>query len=353
MRTYARLVGLLLGALALVAATVLLLPRQPTPPHAAAAPAAPARAAGRMSTTPAPALPLSAGQQIPPPTPLRAAAAPLPELELPLRAILAGLEARARAGDAPAACRVAAEFGGCAMLSMHRAEADRWLADRQLALKLIDSAQLRSEAAARIEREMDGRMQQVDFLTRHCEGVQLPSPAENIANWRRAARLGNPAAVKQYASGNAFRGDSVMQALPALETYRHEGEALALAQARGGDVELALALAAAYDAAAQRPRSLLSQIVAPDPAMSLAIYLKLERELAESRDARLDELRGTLQSRRTELEARLGENELAKGRSPGYGGIEQWQHAVVNGGAASLRPGAVRNMPPLACAWDN
>lgn len=134
------------------------------------------------------------------------APAPLPSMQAPLALIADDLKARSDAGDPDAACRLAAELLYCSHRDLQRTNYDRWLAERQTSLASISDPVTRSAAAKNIEREMTMRENILDQLGRHCDGAPAATPNDIALQWRRAALLGSPAAMSQYASGNAFAG---------------------------------------------------------------------------------------------------------------------------------------------------
>lgn len=212
----------------------------------------------------------------PPPAPVRRQ--PLPALDAPVARVLPELERRAAAGEASAACRIAAELQSCGGLALQRQDFDRWLGERRRALELSinganpESTRVFSET---FERELAVREQQLARAGRHCEDVPAPAALDQIQRWRDAARMGNATAMRQYASGNVFRWGTILETAPALAAYRAEAEPMALAMARGGDLEMNLLLAAAYSPLPSRSRSLLGQAVQRDGAKSLLMYRRV------------------------------------------------------------------------------
>ncbi|MBL0165462.1 MAG: hypothetical protein IPP82_17920 [Xanthomonadales bacterium] len=78
--------------------------------------------------------------------------------------------------------------------------------------------------------------------------------------------------MKNFASGNAFRWDSILDVLPELSEYRNSAEAMAIEVAKSGDQEMMLALATAYSPLKIGSRSLLAQAVKPDRAKAIALF---------------------------------------------------------------------------------
>jgi hypothetical protein len=233
----------------------------------------------------APAVPSA----LPPPAPVRRQ--PLPALDAPVARVLPELERRAAAGEAAAACRIAAELQSCGGLALQQQDFDRWLGERRRALEL--SVNGADPEAARVvnetfERELALREQQLARAGSHCEDVPPPAALDQIQRWRNAARMGSATAMRQYASGNVFRWSTILETAPALAAYRAEAEPMALAMARSGDLEMNLLLAAAYSPLPSRSRSLLGQAVQRDGAKSLLMYRRVLAHLQaiDSHEAR-------------------------------------------------------------------
>jgi hypothetical protein len=207
--------------------------------------------------------------------------APLPPQDTPLRLVQAELTARARDGDAGAACRLAAELHRCEEVQRNLSNFDHEIEGRERFLDTIGDAAQRAQMRQQMG---SGSLQTGERLLRDaasCEGITQLSLAERVGYWRQAALAGNRGALLQYASGNAFQWRSVMEVLPQLQVYRREAEGLALRAAAAGDLRAVLALAAAYTPDERgRPRSLLAQSVQPDPARALALYRYAETAMA-------------------------------------------------------------------------
>lgn len=268
-------------------------------------------------------------------------ARPLPDPSQPLPGVIAELEQRARAGEAAAACRLAAEWSHCSALPERRAEFDAWLSSRRLALDLMPEA-LRADAAANIERELPLRERTLRELQAHCGEVPVPSPAEVARMWRAAAVGGDAAALRQYASGHAFKWGKLLDTLPELATYRAEAPGLARLAASRGDLDMALALASAYAPTGRRERTLLQQSVAADPAQGLALFRRIEAALDAGGhgDTRVAM---EVSERIATLEKTLTPAELAQAAAHAGEMAGQWQPLQLRGvrdlrGNGSVRP---------------
>lgn len=208
----------------------------------------------------------------------------LPPVEAPLREALPALRSAAESGNGVAACRLAAELQVCAGLEAMVQDHGAWLASRKKGLEVVSltaTPELIEEFSAQFDTELDSRQRRLDRMQRHCEGVQLPGAAEVLANWRRAALQGDALAIRHYAAGAAFRWGNIVDTAPLLPTYKGEAEAMALALARKGDLEMTIVLATAYSPISSASKPLLSQVVKPDAAMSLALYRRAQNALAQ------------------------------------------------------------------------
>lgn len=217
-------------------------------------------------------------------------ARPLPSVDTPLRLILPELQRRAAAEPA-AACRLAAEMEYCDGLRMRLAGAENNLDmfERQLERMPQDTQQQR-EQRQRMAESYQSMTERLLTQSEHCAQVPPISAEQRAGYWRRAALAGVPAAMRHYASGNAFRYQELLDNLPGLATYRSEAESIARAAAQRGDARMLASLAYAY--APQRDgmrRNFLGQAVRSDAVESLALFLQLRDSLppqAEDADAR-------------------------------------------------------------------
>jgi len=241
----------------------------PPPAVAAAAPAAGTAAPGATPRTPATIARYDAGS-----------ARPLPAVDTPLRLILPELQRRA-ASEPAAACRLAAEMEYCDSLRMRLAGAENNLDnfERQLERMPQDTEQQRDQRQ-RMAESYQSMTERLLTQSEHCAQVPPISPEQRAAYWRRAALAGVPAAMRHYASGNAFRYQDVLDTLPGLAAYRGEAESIARAAAERGDARMLASLAYAYSP--QRDgmrRNFLGQAVQSNPVESLALFLQLRDSL--------------------------------------------------------------------------
>ena len=272
-----------------------------------------------------------------------APSAPLPALDTPLRLVVADLKRRADAGDAAAACRLAAEFERCRSLAVQANDFE----PLDLALEELLLAASGEEQVAGIRQHVEQRDQfkvAAAAAFEHCVGVPEPDASERARYWRRAALGGHAAAMRHYASGNAFRFDDLMGAVPELEVYRREAEQVALRAAGAGDVAMIHALAAAYlprDGAdgwtSTASRSFLAQVVQPDAGKALAWLYVLQQHpgfesLPEGDPARVLAVREA-----PRLAAQLPAAQVAVARAAAEGHLRDWPQGAAATGRLAVR----------------
>lgn len=269
----------------------------------------------------------SAGATASPRTPAqRPPDRPLPPLAPPLRDTLPELKRRADAGEAAASCRLAAELDFCAQIRMRLASAADMLRDGNDASVRhgqIDpnATPQEQEEQRQSEQALVARSERLLEESAHCEGVPASTPVQRLQYWRSAALGGNPMALRMYASGNAFRQESVLDQLDALRVYRSEAESLALRAAQSGDRTMVMALGHAYSPNnREQRRSLLAQAVKPDGARALAFFLHAQTQLpappaTSPRSANRQAMRDNRLTRSIrELETQLDPAALAQAR---------------------------------------
>lgn len=201
--------------------------------------------------------------------------APLPDLATPLRDTWQDLKHHADAGDAGAACRLAAELEFCDGIRQRLDSASAMLANRDVRTDLPGASD--EEIAAR-RRALTTGSERLLEQSRHCEGVPAFSPQDRVRYWRSAALGGNVAAMRHYAVGNAFRMNDTLDNLDALRVYRSEAEAIAQRAVAAGDLITAMTLASAYSPHRRgNRRYLLAQSVQPDAGRALALYLYVQQ----------------------------------------------------------------------------
>ena len=255
------------------------------------------------------------------PLPARIADQPLPPVETPLRDTLADLQRRADRGEAGAACRLAAEWTYCQGLDsrMRRDEAslraNERMAERLTSMPQHTGRQVPVEA---LERSLDRAQAQADRSReqlQHCQDVTLPKPSEVARYWRQAALAGHLPSMRNYAVGNAFRRNQVLDNLPALEVYRQEALKIAEAAIARGDLPTAVALAGAYSPLNSREGTYLSQLVDDDAGKSLALLYRINaaagNDSAPARRGRQMDLAGAIE----DLEAMMTPEAVQQART--------------------------------------
>lgn len=255
---------------------------------------------------------------------------PLPPLNQPLRESLNGLRSRADQGDSGAACRLAAEYAYCQELKTVRFTHARWLADRELAFQLMQDPAAREEATRTVGKEMSFRDERLARYEDHCAEVAPPSVAQSVELWRRAAALGSVSAMRQYASGNAFRWENILDSMPQLQVYRKEAEGIALRAASEGELEMMMQLASAYSPVPNARKSLLAQSVKSNPAYSLAIFRHMQTLLAATDTADTRRMKRVVDSRVNELEATLEPKMRAESDAILRDQVSKWKAPDVN-----------------------
>jgi hypothetical protein len=193
-------------------------------------------------------------------------ALPLPPPGAPLAGILDDLERRARAGDARAACRLAAEIGRCAGLARRQAlptplqypaasPGGNPVDDKQLE-RYVDFA-----ARQQLELERDETV---------CAGVPRERLRDATPWLLAAARGGNTAAMVVYVSGMWTAVDPyALRHADVLAAYSREAERMALALVEAGSPELVRSLGMAYAGGAAH--GALGSVVEPDPVRGHAL----------------------------------------------------------------------------------
>lgn len=282
---------------------------------------------------------------------------PLPPLDMPLAQALDELERRVREGDRAAACRLAVERQTCASMENDLIVHDRWLASREQVFQkgITDNSFVTAEQIRNsFEMELEGREKGVAWKRQHCEEVPPIDGKALVEDWRRAAKLGSWPAMRDYAGGAAFEWSHLLANAEQLARYRGEAGSMALVVAGWGDVAINLTLAEAYSPFKQGDTadSLLRQAVKPNAAMSLAMYKRLEREMAavDTQSRLWNESSSVALRARSEiayLESRLSDAERAHANEVMKMLDKQWQ--PPNRGlwkGAQLFPGQLMQRSP-------
>jgi hypothetical protein len=196
--------------------------------------------------------------------------APLPPIDAPLAGVLDSLEARARRGDARAACRLAADLSRCGGLQRRRAMLamrDRWQVptDPRAAEQMVDAA-ARMELALEVDEQM-------------CAGVDAARHRTATTWLLAAARGGHVPSMAAFVGGGWMYDPGIVHHADAVAAYAREAEAMARQVAEAGepDVMQTLAQAFAGDPAFPLP---LAEVVKPDPVLARALFGVAERNRA-------------------------------------------------------------------------
>ena len=246
----------------------------------------------------------------------RRAEAPLPDLTTPLRDTWHGLKQRADAGEAGAACRLAAEMEFCDGIRLRLDAASAMLADHEAMAAPPGAAD--ADAATRADarrRAITTGSERLLEQSRHCEGAPAFSPQDSVRYWRSAALGGHVGAMRHYAVGNAFRMNDTLDNLDALRVYRREAETIAQRAVAAGDLLTAAALASAYSPQRRgNRRYLLAQSVQPDAGRALALFLYVRERLRVGPEPP-PRLQARLDSTIRTLEAELSPAALSQARA--------------------------------------
>lgn len=225
----------------------------------------------RRGSTP-PGTPPAAASTAPP------AAAALPPLDAPLASVIDELVARARQGDARAACRLGMDLGACATLGMTR-QMRSWSeqalsgGDERLSRRGVQAPeQAREQMIDRVASALE-RESQLETL---CAGIE-PRQIETAPFWTlRAAELGH-SAVSEIALTQRLLG-SLESQRRMLDAYAEAAPKILEREVAAGNLGVIRVLVMAY---ASDPRwqasSLLPGLVGNDPARGYAYALAMER----------------------------------------------------------------------------
>lgn len=286
---------------------------------------------------------------------------PLPPLDMPLGAVIEDLKRRADRGEAGAACRLAAEWTHCAKLESQLEGSEAALRNQErIALRLAageGAARMRVSAEA-IERGIDFAQSRVDRSKRelaHCDGVPAARPDEITRYWRQAALAGHLPSMRNYAVGNGFRRNEILDNLPALAVYRQEAERIARQAVDRGDLRAAIALAGAYSPLSRRNGTYLSQLVDPDAGASLALLYRIKGAIDKGPQSSPSNLRlelaGMIEDLETTMPPQQVQGALARAQAapPLVAGDRDLQGLHV------MAAGFVPDMPREECdlaAWN-
>lgn len=276
---------------------------------------------------------------------------PLPPLDAPLHLIAAELAARAGAGDARAACRLAAEYEWCDALRSRRAVA----AARVARLPASGVAGSPDKDALTRERQAAGAaLAAVDAqFAGHCADAPPLGAARRAGYWRQAALQGHPSALRHYAIGNAFRFHDILDALPELERYRREAGALALRAANAGDAAMIYALAMAHaEGSDSQHRPFLAQTLPPDAARALVWFRRLDTIPAVQRLPETHPLRREIDGYLASLPPLVSPDELLRAEAALAGYRPPTDEGAADPLPRIYRNGGLGDVDRVACAQD-
>lgn len=190
-------------------------------------------------------------------------AQPLPPLDTPVLDMMDALEARLRAGDARAGCRLAQELRRCHLAPMHlRAQSVESLAHRTgKNAELIEQA-IEWEARKALRREA---------LERVCAGLAREHFDRHFHVLRRTAELGHPVAMLDFADARGFLGAEYVRRPELLLEYRQLAPLMLQRALASGMPEAAYLAMEAYSGTMH----FLGELIEDDPVEARAMDLLL------------------------------------------------------------------------------
>ncbi len=277
---------------------------------------------------------------------------PLPGADTPLLQIHDALVQRAAAGDARAACRLAAEHERCESSRQQLRAVDAQEAQVTRSLERQPAAtELMQQRATQARNRLRGRRDSLAPVLANCEAVPPLSPTERTRYWRQAAVAGHLPAMRHYASGSAFRLHELMDALPALQVYRREAEPIAVRAATHGDVASMYALALAYASFDDgRRRSFLAQSITPDLSRALGWFTALAQHPAIEALPDRHPVALNVARHLTELQAAATPDEAAQANR--LAATVQVRATEPRDALMLVDNGSVREVGPDACSAD-
>ncbi|WP_153066908.1 hypothetical protein [Xanthomonas arboricola] len=276
--------------------------------------------------------------------------APLPAADVPLTQVFDELNRRAGQGDPAAACRLAIELERCDEIQQSLASYDEqlWRLQRAEENNEVDVADHQGRAAWK--KMLDSMALGLVKQAERCEGIRPVSAKQRVALWRQSALAGNPGAVTHYVVGNAFRNREMLELLPELQHYRQEAETMALKAASRGDLQVSLALAAAYSPRRDTgKRVFLAQVVKPDVARSLTLYRRGSRQLPATAAPRA---RNVIDDNIAWLLQHATASDLSRAEALDQQWGREWASAPIDGSSQLTvsAEGGVADIAPSRCA---
>lgn len=194
---------------------------------------------------------------------------PLPPIDTPVAAILDELEARARAGDVRAACRLASELSRCGSV------------DKRLAMQVRQTESLAEQPSVRTDQQVDSIARfdlALELDQQACAGVTKARTREALRWLLVAARGRHAPSMTAFLAGGWFLEPASIHHVEVFAAYAREAESMAIALVEMGDPTVLRLLGMAYaeDHAYGLPH--LYEVVTPDPVTARAMLaLSLER----------------------------------------------------------------------------
>lgn len=198
-----------------------------------------------------------------------------PPPDIAVTEVIAQLDARARAGDAQAACRIAAELQRCRDIAMW---SERWV---DYEIERLARLSLDADTLAARSRDLDEATAYNAQAKRHCEGI-AQAQIRRIPHYQlAAARAGHLPSMAEFAMGSQADAASLVADPPLYADYRAQAWPLFQRAFEAGEPAAGafwwLLLGSG------RPISPLAGLVPDDwrsPRVALALHLRLQRELA-------------------------------------------------------------------------
>lgn len=285
---------------------------------------------------------------------------PLPPIDAAFGEVFAELERRADLGQPKAACRLAVELGRCESAKQQVAAIDASIRTMQSQKTPPGTApavnkmirQGRAEALQRLKADAERSLRTAE----QCEAAAPVTPQQRNRYWRIAALAGHVPSMTEYAVGNGFRWNNVLNDLPGLAVYRREAEPLARRAAAAGDIRATLSLAAAYssDNKARAARNFLTQLLPADDVEALALYQRASNALAGDPRPEAAALRSGVDDVVRGLVTTMLANEQAEANSRAQGLQRDW--SSIDTSTLPRRDAALSgNLPDVdsaACASD-
>jgi TPR repeat protein len=272
----------------------------------------------------------TAAVAVPPASSSASAPLPLPPLDAPIASVRAELEQRARAGDARAACRLAADLSRCSGVDRRRRFRD-----------YVDPSQRADGGSSQrmAERELNWRVdttarieEQLAHDEKVCAGLAPEDTREALTWLYQAASLGSVPAMSSFAGADWWWGGAAVHHPDLVARYAAEAPRMAEAAIAAGDASLLFRLGLVLsDRTAWGGYGPLREVMTPDPVRARALLLAATTIVNAPESPIERPGRRTLRSAERilgELEANLDAGQIA----------ESERQAAVIRSAVSARP---------------